>query len=68
MQLIMANIDANDMRSAALQQAIGETARGLPDIEAVQMRDIQSNMRQRAVQLEAAARYETIEITRVDFK
>ena len=68
MQLIMPHIDTHHMRRAALQQAISETARRLPDIKAAQIRNIQSDMRQRAIQLEPASRHETIQITGFDFK
>ncbi len=67
MQLIMPDVNTHHMRRAALQKTISKTACGLPDIEAAKMCHIQANMRQRSVQLEPAARHETIQITRFDF-
>ena len=55
-QLAVPNIDADYVPGARLQQAIGEAAGRLPDVEAVLAADAEAGLGQRPSQLEAAAR------------
>ena len=59
-QLPMADIDANHMAGASLQQAVGEAAGRLPDIETMLAVRRNAGFGQRAGQLEAATRDETV--------
>ena len=56
MQLTVTDIDADHLRGTGLQQAVGEAAGGLADVEADPAGDSQTGVRQGAGQLEAAAR------------
>ena len=55
-QLAVADIDAHDLQSALLQQAVGEAAGGLADVEAAQAAHVQTGALECAFELEAAAR------------
>ena len=56
MQLPVPDIDADDVAGASLQQAVGEAAGRLPDVEAQLAADAEAGLRQRPGKLEAAAR------------
>lgn len=56
MQLVTPDVQPHDPRRTMRQQAMGKAARGLPHIETLQALDQQSQLLQRAFQLEAAAR------------
>ena len=51
MQLAVANINAHDLRSAVLQQAISESASRLTYIEAAQTRNVKPRGLQRTFEL-----------------
>jgi hypothetical protein len=57
-QLAVADVDADDALRAALQQRVGEAAGALAEVEAGHARDVEAEPRQRAVELQAAARDE----------
>ena len=52
----MADVDADHVRRVVLQEAIGEAARGLADIQATLAAHVDACRRQRAFELQAAAR------------
>jgi hypothetical protein len=55
-QLAVADVDTGHPGRALLQQAVGETAGGLADVEAGPAADVQAGRAQGAFQLEPAAR------------
>ena len=57
-QLAAADVERGDVRRSGLQQAIGETARGSADVQAVQPRGVDLERRERGRELVAAARHE----------
>ena len=57
-QLAVADVDADDVLRAALQQRVGEAAGALAEVEAGHAGDVDAEPRQRAVELQAAARDE----------
>ena len=60
MELIVADVHRGDARRAVLQQAVGEAARRRADVEAVEPLDGESEMRERALELPAAAAHEAL--------
>ena len=58
LHLAVADLDADDVRRAALQQHVGEAAGALADVEAGHAGDVDAAVRDRGVELEAAARDE----------
>ncbi len=58
MELAVADVDADHVLHAALQQHVGEAAGALADVEAGHAGDVEAEARQRAVELQTAARDE----------
>ena len=68
MQLIVADVNANDVCGTALQQAISETTGRLTDVQATKIFDVERNMLERTFKLESAARDEAIKLAGFDFQ
>jgi hypothetical protein len=58
MELAVADVDADDVLRAALQENVGEAAGALAEVEAGHAGDVEAEARQRAVELQPAARDE----------
>ena len=56
----MPDIDADDLQGIRLQQAVGEAAGGLPDIETAPAGDVEAGDGQGAGQFDAATRDEAV--------
>ena len=55
--LAVAGVDGNDASGAVLQEAVGEASGGGADVEANFSGDVDLPMRERVLQLQAAAAY-----------
>ena len=62
------NVNANDVRYTALQQAIGETTRRLTNIQALKIFDAERDMVERTIELESAARDKAIQLAGFNFQ
>jgi hypothetical protein len=64
MELVVADLDADHLRRAGLQQAVGEAAGGLADVEADRAAHVQPAAREGAFELERAAGDEAVAVVR----